>query len=160
MGVGRGNYYNNNITFTDTVMSPVNNTNPWAQFPLQAIDDLGTGQQIKDDFFNIQDVTSTSLWQIVKGTGGTIALQSTKADGWISIATAASASDYQCFFTQEPSFFLPPVAGYLAAWEIYLNVTEAATNASSWFAGFTSTTTTGFLSSGVPPSSYSGAVDL
>ena len=84
--------------------------------------------------------------------------QSTKADGWISIATAASASDYQCFFTQEPHFFLPAVAGYVAGWEAYLNVTEAATNASSWFAGFTSTTTTGFLSSGVPPSSYSGAV--
>ena len=159
MGATRGNYLNNVLTYTDTVMSEPVGSSPWFQFPLQAIDDLGCGQQIKDDFNNIQDSTSTSLWQIVKGTGGAVALSTTLAGGWIKIPTAASSNDYQCFFTQEPSFFIPPVAGYLAAWEAYVNLTEANTNTASWFAGFTSVTTTGFLSnSGVPPSSYSGAV--
>ena len=159
MGYSRGNYNNNIITFTDTVMSPTVNTNPWSQFPLQAIDDAGTGHQIKDDFISVSDVTTTSTWQIVKGTGAAVTLSATKACGWINIPTAASANDYQCFFTQEPTFFAPPVAGYLLGWEAYVNVTEGATNASSWFAGFTSTTTTGFLTtSGVPPTTYSGAV--
>jgi hypothetical protein len=159
MGVSRGSYNNNVLNFTDTVMSPTSNTNPWAQFPLQAIDDLGTGQQIKDDFNNVQDTTTTSLWQVIKGTGGSISLSSSLAGGWISIPTAASSNDYQCFFTQEANFFIPAVAGYVAGWEAMVQCTEANTNKASWFAGFTSVTTTGFLTnSGVPPSSYSGAV--
>ena len=159
MGQSQGSYLNNVLSFRDSVMSPATGSNPWAQFPLQSVDDAGTGHQIKDDFISVSDVTTTSTWQIVKGTGAAVTLSSTKACGWINIPTAASASDYQCFFTQEPIFFLPPVAGSLAAWEVYFNVTEAATNASSWFAGFTSTTSAGFLtSSGLPPSSYSGAV--
>ena len=52
-----------------------------------------------------------------------------------------------------------PTAGFLCAYEAMVNVTEANTNKSSWFVGFTSVTTTGFISNtGTPPASYSGAV--
>lgn len=159
MGNGRGEYTQGVLTFYDQVMSAPRGTSPWEAFPMQTIEDPGTGLAIYDDFFANNTTKTTDLWQVIKGTGGALALSSTLSGGWIQIPTAASSNDYQCFFTQEPSFQIVPTAGFLACWEAYVNVTEANTNKCSWFAGFTSTTTTGFLTnSGVPPTSYSGAV--
>ena len=156
MGSTRGEYTNNVLTLYDSVMSPPRGTSPAEAFPTQVMDDMGAGTWHRDDFeYN----TSTSYWQVVKGTGGSITLSSSLSNGWINIPTAASSNDYQCLFTQEPLFTIPAASGNLLFWEAYFNVTEANTNKASWFAGFTSTTTTGFLTnSGVPPSSYSGAV--
>jgi hypothetical protein len=159
MGSTQGSYLYNNITFFDTVMSPARGTTPWAQFPLQAIEDPGTGMEIYDDFIDNNTTKTTDVWQLIKGTGGSLTLSSTKACGWINIPTAASTNDYQCFATQEPVFIIPASGGFTLAWEAYVNVTEANINKASWFCGFTSVTTTGFLSNtGVPPASYSGAV--
>jgi hypothetical protein len=159
MGLSRGEYNNNVLTFYDSVMSAPRSSSPWETFPMQSIEDPGTGLSVYDDFTYNNSTTTNLLWQIVKGTGGSITLSSSLSCGWINIPTAASSNDYQCFFTQEPTFQIPAVAGQLSAWEVYINVTEANTNNSSWFAGFTSTTTTGFLANtGLPPASYSGAV--
>lgn len=160
MGYTRGEYVNGGVlTFYDTVMSAPRGTSPWEAFPMQTIEDPGTGLVVYDDFVCNNTTKTTDLWQVIKGTGGSLTLSSSLSGGWISIPTAASSNDYQCFFTQEPTFQIVPTSGFLAAWEAYVNVTEANTNKASWFAGFTSTTTTGFLTnSGVPPSSYSGAV--
>ena len=70
VGQSQGSYLNNVLALRDTVMSPPTGSNPWCQFPLQSIDDAGTGHQIKDDFISVSDTTTTSTWQIVKGTGG------------------------------------------------------------------------------------------
>jgi hypothetical protein len=160
MGYSRGEYVQGGVlTFYDTVMSPPRGTSPWEAFPMQSLEDPGTGLSIYDDFLLNNTTKTTDLWQVVKGTGGSITLSSTLSGGWINIPTAASLHDYQAFFTQEPVFQIPAVSGYLLAWEAYVNVTEANTNKASWFAGFTSTTTTGFISNtGTPPASYSGAV--
>jgi hypothetical protein len=155
MGYTRGEYTNNVLTFYDTVLSAPRGTSPWEFFPMQAIEDPGTGFVIYDDFIVNNTTKTTDLWQVIKGTGGTVAL-GTQSMGWIDIPTAASANDYQCFFTEEPVFYYG--LNVPVVWEAYVNVTEANTNKSSWFAGLTSVTTTGFLqNTGVPASSYSGA---
>lgn len=157
MGVTQGSYANNVITFRDTLMSPPLGTSPWQAFPLQAVEDPGTGFTVYDDFVANLTQATNGLWLVTKGTGGSITLSSTLAGGWISIPTAASASDYQVLSTQQKSFTLQ--SNLDAAFEVMLQLTEAATNASSWYAGFTSTVTTGFLqNSGAPASSFSGVV--
>ena len=153
----RGEYVGNVLTFYDVVLSPPRGTSPWERFPMQAIEDPGAGFCIYDDFFVNNSTKTSDQWQVVKGTGGSLALAN-KIGGWLNMPTAAAAAnDYQCFFTQQPIFGV--VANGFMAFEACVNVTEAATNKASWFVGLTSTTTTGFLqNTGVPASSYSGAV--
>jgi hypothetical protein len=155
-----GEFRGNVMTFYDVGLSPPRSTSPWEYFPMQALEDPGSGFSIYDDFVCNNTTKTTDTWQVVKGTGGALALRSTAPSlcGWLNIPTAAAAAnDYQCFFTQQPIFNL--VSGGLLAFEAALQLTEAATNKASWFAGFTSVTTTGFLqNTGVPPTSYSGAV--
>jgi hypothetical protein len=140
----------------DTVYSPKRGTSPWEYFPTGIMNDPGAGFILYDEFEDNNTTKTTDVWQIVKGTGGAVAL-TTGSMGWISIPTAASSNDYQCFFTNEPIFVY--ANNIPCAWEASINVTEANTNKSSWFAGFTSVTTTGFLTnSGVPAASYSGGV--
>lgn len=80
-----------------------------------------------------------------------------KSGGWINIPTAASSNDYIALSTQQPIFALKK--GVPLAFECCVNVTEGNTNTASWWCGFTSVLTTGFISNtGAPPSSYSGAV--
>ena len=101
---------------------------------------------------------TNGLWLVTKGTGGSIALNSSAPleGGWISIPTAASNNDYQVLSTQQKVFNLH--SGLDMAFEAMIQVTEANTNTSSWYVGFTSTVTTGFLqNSGAPATSYSGA---
>jgi hypothetical protein len=147
------------IKFRDPVQSPATGASPWSFFPEIAVDsDIGTGFHISDDFTSISTGASGSgTWQIVKGTGASITLSSTIGGGWANIPTAASASDYQSLATQNAYWDVNSLQD--CAFEVMLNVTEAATNASSWWCGFTSVITSGFLSSaGAPPASYSGAV--
>jgi hypothetical protein len=159
MGYARG-YYNNNILFfKDTVLSPAVGASPFETLFTQSYDDPGSGFLVSDHFYQLQNQATNGLWLVTKGTGGSIALSSNAGQtscGWIKIPTAASASDYVTFSTQQPIFTLQ--ANIPLAFEVSFNLTEAATNAASWYAGFTSTVTSGFLSSGVPASSYSGAV--
>jgi hypothetical protein len=158
MGVARGQYLNNILTFKDTVLSPQAGTSPFETLFTQSYDDPSSGFLVSDHFYSLQNQATNGLWLVTKGTGGAIALSTTGlvSCGWIKIPTAASASDFVTFSTQNPVFTLQP--NIPLAFEVSLNITEAATNAASWFAGFTSTVTGGFLSSGLPPSSYSGAV--
>ena len=140
-------------------MSPAPGAGPWDGYPLLCHEsDPGMGTMIKDDFTNISDTTTTSTWQLVKGTGGTVAISTTLVNGWIQIPTAASSNDYQSFFTQH-AYFAPSTLND-AAFEVCLNVTEASTNASSWWCGFNSATTTGGLTAatGAPLTSYSGVI--
>lgn len=161
MGVTQGKYGTSGaMTFIDTIMSPPYGSSPFHSFPTQDIgEDPGTGYLIYDDFVTLNNVATNGLWLVTKGTGGAITLSSTAgttSGGWVRIPTAASASDYQTFATQKAVMGMG--VNVDMAFEVSINVTEAATNASSWYAGFTSTLTAGFLASGVPPSTYSGVV--
>lgn len=146
--------------FFDPTYSPPRGSNPWQLFEvLGCLNDIGTGFNFEDEFHSLSTGAS-GRWQIVKGTGGTVALNTTTPclGGWVSIPTAASASnDYQLLATQAPIFNL--TANKPIAYEFIVQVTEANTNTASWAVGLSSTLTTGFLSNaGAPPSSYSGAV--
>jgi hypothetical protein len=153
----QGEYKNGVMTLFDTVYSAPRGSSPFEYFPMQALDDPSTGYELFDDFFCNNTTKTTDLWQVVKGTGGAIALSSALSGGWIKVPTAASQHDYQAFATQEPWFQL--AANCPIAFEVVVNVTEANTNNAQWFVGLTSTTSTGFISNaGAPPSSYSGAV--
>jgi hypothetical protein len=159
VGVTRASYSNNTLTILDTIMSPPLGQSPWQNYPLQAMDDPATGLSVTDHFNTNATQSTNGTWLVTKGTGGSISLNSSGlvGNGWISIPTAASANDYQILSTQNPVFSLQTTTDM--CFEVALNITEAATNAASWFAGFTSTITTGFLqNSGAPASSYSGAV--
>lgn len=159
MGYARGYYPNNVLVYKDSVNSPALGTSPFETLFTQAYDDPSSGFIIGDHFYQLQNQATNGLWLVTKGTGGTMALSSTtnkQSCGWISIATAASASDYVTYSTQQPVFSLQ--SNIPLAFEVGFNLTEASTNAASWYAGFTSTVTSGFLSSGAPPASYSGAV--
>ena len=142
----RGSYLGNVLTFKDSLMSPVAGTSPWENFPLLTLWDPGGGFLVYDDFSVLDTVATSGQWLVTKGTGGTLALSSTAgttSGGWIQIPTAAGANDYQILSTQQPIFSLQ--ANVDMCFEAMINVTEASTNLSSWFAGFTSTVTTGFL---------------
>jgi len=151
----RGSYHYQNVFFYDTVVSGGLGTSPWEFFPNLALEDPKVGYTLYDDFFT-NTTGSTSTWQVVKGTGGSLALAA-GLGGLISIPTAASANDYQTLATQQAVFKL--TANKPICFEIGLSCTEANTNKASWFAGLTSTTSSGFISNaGAPPSSYSGAM--
>jgi hypothetical protein len=158
MGQTQGTYATNTLLFRDTIMSPPVGSTPWGNFPeLAILCDPGAGFEVYDDFLQLSDQATNGLWLVTKGTGGSIGLSSSLAGGWVSIPTAASANDYQVFSTQQKSFNL--ASGLDSCFEAMIQVTEAATNASSWYVGFTSTVTSGFLqNSGAPASSFSGVV--
>lgn len=159
MGYARGIYPFNILTFKDTIMSPPQGTSPFEGFFTQALEDPATGFQVSDHFAGNSTQSTNGMWLATKGTGASITLNSSGlvGNGWISIPTAASGNDYQILSTQQPIFTLQTTTDLV--FEVALNISEAATNASSWFAGFTSTITTGFLqNTGAPPTTYSGAV--
>ena len=163
MGLTRGNYLGGAEVFTDTIMSPPVGSSPMHYFPTQTMDsDLGTGIVVVDDFYKLDNAASTGLWLATKGTGGTVALSSDSnriSGGWLKFPTAASASDYIVYSTQQPVFAGPQAAGLDMAFEVSLQLTEAATNAASWYCGFTSVLTSGWIqTSGVPPTNYSGCM--
>jgi len=149
------------LNYRDTVWSAQpRGASPWERLSSVMFANPANGVVLYDDFQVNNSVATNALWQIVKGTGGSITLAGPAGknnNGWISIPTAASSNDYQCFFTQGAQYVLSQ--GDPIAFELYINLTEANTNASSWFCGLTSTTATGFLqNSGAPAASYSGAV--
>lgn len=145
------------MIFRDGQISPPIYTTPWDQYSAVAALNPGTTMQLYDDFQKLDTVASTGFWKATKGTGGTLALAN-QACGIINIPGAASTdNDYQLLSTQEPIFEFANF--YPIAFEFYSNVTEAATNASSWVVGLSSVLTTGFLSNaGAPPASFSGVV--
>lgn len=78
------------------------------------------------------------------------------AGGWLQAPTKASTNDYR-------SISLGPCVELLAGGPVFaearLKITEAAATSSSWFFGLVDVLTAGFLqTSGLPPSSYYGAV--
>ena len=119
--------------------------------------DLQVQHQVFDDFDTLNTVASTGLWQTVKGTGGTVALQDA-ANGWINVPTAASANDYQLLATQKKTFKF--AAGKPLYFEAQISCTEAATNQANLVFGVSSITTTGILqtASGGPPTTFDGAL--
>jgi hypothetical protein len=160
VGQNRASYLNNVITIKDVIQSPAAGTSPWEQFSELAIaNDPGAGFDVYDDFVALQNQATNGLWLVTKGTGGSVALNSSAPviGGWVSIPTAASSNDYQIFTTQQPVFNV--FNGLDICFEAMIQCTEANTNKASWFVGLTSVKTTGFLqNTGVPPTSYSGAV--
>lgn len=156
-----GSYDSGQLYYRDTQWSK----QPRGTSPFERLSPAVSGSPVLlnllyDDCVCNNTSKTTDLWQVIKGTGGSIALGGpggTNKNGWISIPTAASANDYQAFFTQGAQYAL--AAGSPIVMEAYLNVTEAATNKASWWIGFTDTTTTGFISNaGAPPASFSGFV--
>lgn len=119
--------------------------------------DLQVQHQVFDDFDNLNTVSSTGLWQAVKGTGGTVALQDA-ANGWINVPTAASANDYQLLATQKKVFKF--AAGKPLYFEAQVSCTEAATNQANLVFGVSSITTTGILAtaSGGLATTFDGAL--
>ncbi|HWE35657.1 MAG TPA: hypothetical protein VG406_03730 [Isosphaeraceae bacterium] len=123
--------------------------------PIQV--DKRTMFEVFDDFDKLDDAATTGRWQIVKGTGGTLALANV-ASGALNVPTAALANDYQLLATQQPSFKIAAEKGLFA--EARLTCAEANTNQANWFFGLISAPTSGFLqaSNAGPPSSYDGVV--
>lgn len=156
----QGDYRGSRLKYYDPQFSPALGTSPWELYPvLESLNDVGTSFEFTDDFSSLSTGVG-GKWQVVKGTGGTLALRSSAplVGGWADIPTAASsANDYQLLATQQPIFAL--AANNPICYEFSVQVTEANTNTASWAVGLSSTTTTGFLSNaGAPPSSYSGAM--
>ncbi len=152
----------NQIAYRSTMYSKQpRGSSPWERFSQAIVNVPMNATYLYDDFEDNNTTKTTDIWQIVKGTGQAITLAgpgSSNANGWMSIPTAASsANDYQTLWTNTAQYSLS--AACPIAFEVYVNVTEANTNKASWFAGLSSTTTTGFLqNSGAPASSYSGAM--
>lgn len=148
---------NRQLILRDSTVSPPIYSSVWEMLnPQLANQDPSNGTLITDDFFALDTAATNGTWSNFKGTGGSVALAN-KSGGWVNLPTAASSNDYIGLSTQQPIFALKK--GVPLAFECALNVTEANTNTASWWCGFTSVLTTGFISNaGVPPSSYSGAV--
>jgi hypothetical protein len=143
-------------TYRDVQLSPALNSTPWEQFSGLVSHDPGAVYVFKDDFDTLDTEAANGTWLSTKGTGGTLALAA-QACGVLNVPTAASASDYLVLSTQKAVFKL--AAGLPIAVEGYLNLTEAATNAASWFFGLTSSITAGWITvAGAPAASYSGAM--
>lgn len=141
------------ITFRDVQLSPSLGSSPWEHYCGMLLHDPGVGMILRDDFTKLDTAATNGQWATVKGTGGSLSL----SGNTIHIPTAASANDYMVLTTQQAAFALTNYTPIVI--EAYVNVTEAATNLSSWFFGLSSVTTTGFLSNaGAPPASYSGFV--
>jgi hypothetical protein len=151
------------LFYRDTVWTKQpRGASPWERYSSNLAGAPANTTVLYDDFECNNTTKTTDIWQVVKGTGGSITLAgpgSSNNNGWVSIPTAAAAAnDYQTFWTQSAQYALSSNAGPLL-FEVYLNLTEANTNKASWFCGFSSTTTTGFLqNTGAPAANYSGAV--
>lgn len=140
--------------YRDLQISPPLGTSPWEHYSGQIVHDPGTALVLYDDFTVLDTQATNGVWLPVKGTGGTLAL-ATQACGIMNIPTAASASDYQLLTTQKAIFQFGNYTPLL--FEGYVNLTEAATNAASWFIGLSSVTASGWITTaGAPPTSYSG----
>ena len=152
----------NQISYRSTMYTKQpRGSSPWERFSQTLVNIPMNATYLYDDFEDLNTTKTTDVWQIVKGTGQAISLAGPGAvntNGWISIPTAASsANDYQTLWTNTAQYVLS--AGCPLAFEVYLNITEAATNKASWFAGFSSTLTSGWIqNSGAPAASYSGAM--
>lgn len=143
-------------TYRDVQISPPLNTTPWEQFSGLVTHDPGAVYVLKDDFDTLDTQATNGAWLSTLGTGGALAL-ATQACGVLNVPTAASASDYLLLSPHKPTFKF--AAGQPIAFEAYLNLTEAATNAASWFFGLTSVITAGWITTaGAPAASYSGAM--
>ena len=163
MGALQGANYASNTFFRDTIMSPQAGTSPFQAFPMLALaSGPGSGIFVYDDFITLQNVATTGLWLATKGTGGSVALSADSnltSDGWLKFPTAGSGSDYIMYSTQKPVFAGPQAVGLDMAFEACVQLTEASTNAASWYAGFTSVVTSGWIqTSGVPNANYSGVM--
>lgn len=124
-----------------------------------------TGIPVAFDHFAKLDTAATNgLWLSTKGTGGTLALNSTLAGGWINIPSAASDNDYQLLSSQQPLLRIGAAVGAKpgtsAYFEARFKLTEANTSAANFVFGLSSVLTTGFLAAdgGGVPASFSGAV--
>ena len=149
------------LNYRDTVWSKQpRGSSPWERFSGTLTSNPANATYLYDDFFCNNASKTLDIWQAIKGTGGSLALTGpggTTKNGWLALPTAASSNDYYCLFTQAAQYVL--AAGSPILFEAYINVTEANTNKSSWFVGFTDTTTTGFLqNTGAPAASFSGAI--
>lgn len=120
-----------------------------AAFPLTTVD-------IFDNFFAVSAGTGLT-WQVVKGTGGTLAVQAAGIGGVLDVPTAAAAAnDYQLLATNGK--FFKPAQNKPMAFEARYTVTEANTNNANYAMGFSSITTTGWMtnSNGGPPATWDG----
>lgn len=114
-------------------------------------------QILLNEEFRFLPVATNSEWQIVKGTGGALAIQSL-ANGIVAIPTAASASDYQGYWSQAKVW---KMQAKLSIWaEVVLYLTEQNTNMANISFGFSSVTTTGNMqtSNGGPLTTFDGAI--
>lgn len=142
------------MTLRDTQLSPPLGSSPWEHYNGNLTFDPGAALTLYDDFTVLDTQATNGVWLPVKGTGGVLAL-ATQACGVLNIPTAASASDYQLLTTQKPIFKFSNYTPIV--FEGYFNLTEAATNAASWFFGLSSITTSGWITTGgAPPANYSG----
>jgi hypothetical protein len=143
------------LYYYDTQLSRPAFTSPWERLSSTLLGDPGNMVMMYDDMQANNSSKTLDTWQVIKGTGGNITVNNTD-NGYISIPTAASASDYQSFYTQGKSFAF--AANGPIVFEAMFNVTDAATNQASWWVGLQSVTTTGGLAStGLPAANLSAA---
>lgn len=121
---------------------------------IRSIFDRTQQYHVFDDFLAN---TSASAWQVVKGTGGTIAVE-TGGGSFLDLPTAASANDYVLLATPAP-IVLPAQRKHVEV-EFGFKFAEANTNNCILAFGLTSVLTTGFMQNGTggPPASFNGAV--
>lgn len=113
------------------------------------------------DDFNLPASTTASevmAWtSLDDGATGTNAFQDVEG-GWYNLVTAAANNDYHGIRSVNKTF---KFAASKPVWlEAQFKLSEANTNESAWWFGFTDTTTTGGFGTGTsgPLSSYSGAL--
>lgn len=116
--------------------------------------DRTTQYHIFDDFTSN---TSATGWQTVKGTGGTVAIE-TGNGSIIDLPTAASANDYVLIATPQPAIVAAQKKN--VEFECVFKFVEANTNNCILAFGLSSVITTGFMQNTTsgPPASFNGAV--
>lgn len=127
-------------------------------FPTNAYDH--TYHQVFDDFNLPASSTASEVmaWTSMDDGGtGTNAFQDV-AGGWYNIVTAAANNDYHGIRSVNKTFTF--AAGKPVWLEAGFKLSEATTNESAWWFGFSDTVTTGGFSTGTggPLSSYSGSL--
>jgi len=113
-----------------------------------------------DDFMYGQDATTsaTITWGTVDDSGtGTNAFQDALG-GVFNVVTAAADNDYHAMVAQQKNFKF--TAGKKLWLEARVKLSEATTSESTWWVGFTDTTTTGGMQANAagPLASYDGAL--
>lgn len=117
-----------------------------------------------DHFLKLDTAATNGQWLATKGTGGTLAINSTLPGGWINIPSVASDNDYQLLSTVQPVLKLAAASGAQTGtsvtFEARFKLTEANTSAANFVLGLSSVLTTGFLANdgGGVPANFSGAV--